>query len=251
MKCLIFEEVVFGRYSIYDTNYRLYKYNDNFCRLVKINYQRQKGFEVINEPSKYQVEGESDRTSLSRTKRNIREISLCNDFEYFATITVNSANADRFSLDECQELLRKKFKKLKRKNSNFAYIFITEKHKDGAFHFHGLIRGIDDFYINSNGYLSHEIFDEIGFNSFSKIKDYIKCCNYITKYITKECVRNTSGTVYISSRGLKKADVYDYKNIDYDNYDFENEFCKIKEFKIDEMPRELIYQLMGVENEKI
>lgn len=76
------------------------------------------------------------RCSLSRTKRNIREIALSNDFEYFATITVASEKADRFNLDECQEKLRKIFKKLKRKNKNFAYIFITEKHQNGAFHFH-------------------------------------------------------------------------------------------------------------------
>lgn len=242
---------MYTKNSVYTTNHRLYKYNDSFCRLVKINFQRQQGFEEVEKTKKCEGKGESDRTSISRTKRNIREISLCNDFEYFATITVNSANADRFSLDECQELLRKKFKKLKRKNNNFAYIFITEKHKDGAFHFHGLLKGIDDFYINSNGYLSHKIFDEIGFNSFSKIKDYVKCCNYITKYITKDCVRNTAGTVYISSRGLKKADVYDYKVLDFDDYDYENDYCKIKDFTIEEMPRDLLYQLMEVENEKV
>ena len=242
---------LYTKSSVYVTNYRLYKYNDEFCRLVKINSQRQKGFEEMKQDKKYKAEGESDRTSLSRTKRNIREISLCNNFEYFATITVNSENADRFSLDECQELLRKKFKKLKRNNSNFAYIFITEKHKDGAFHFHGLIKGIDNFYINDNGYLSHKIFDEIGFNSFSKINNYIKCCNYITKYITKDCVRNSAGTVYIASRGLKKADIYDYQKLDFDDFDYENEYCKIKDFTIQEMPKELIYQLMGGENEKV
>lgn len=83
---------------------------------------------------------EVERISLSRTKRDIKEIALCNNFTYFATLTIDSKNCDRFSLTECQELLRKKLKKLKRKNSDFAYLFITEKHKNGAFHFHGLIR---------------------------------------------------------------------------------------------------------------
>ena len=72
----------------------------------------------------------------------------------------------------------------------------------------GLVKGIDDFYSNEFGFLSHELFDTMGFNSFSKIRDYNKCCNYITKYITKDCVKNDAGTVYISSRGLKKASRY-------------------------------------------
>lgn len=130
---------------VYSTHFKLYVYNDINCRLVKLNAQREKGYEEIRKKKKIsnyieKDDAEINRVSISRTKRNIREIALSNNFEYFATITVNSKNADRFSLDECQELLRKKFKKLKRINKNFAYIFITEKHKDGAFHFHGLIK---------------------------------------------------------------------------------------------------------------
>lgn len=237
--------------NIYYVNYKLYKYNDDFCRLVKIKNQREKGWEEVEDTKSKSDKNDIEKSSLSRTKRNIRELALSNNFEYFATITVNSKNADRFSLDECQDLLKKKFKKLKRINKNFAYIFITEKHKDGAFHFHGLVKGIEDFYINNNGYLSHHIFDEVGFNSFSAIKDYSKCCNYITKYITKDCVKNTSGYIYISSRGLKKADTYDYNNINFNNWSFENDFCCIKDFKISEIPKDLLLQLMGDENGKI
>jgi len=148
---------------------------------------------------------EVERISLSRTKREIKEIALCNNFSHFATITINSQNCDRYSLTDCQKLLKKKLQKIKRINKNFAYIFITEKHKDGAFHFHGLVRDIGDFYINKNGYKSNKILDEIGFNSFSEIKDYFKCCNYILKYVTKDCVRNDANQIYIRSRGLKFA----------------------------------------------
>ena len=130
---------VIGRKSIYSTNFRLYQYNDEDFRIVKINYQREKGWE-LEKKSKFTNKEEVQRISLSRTKRNIRELSLCNDFEYFATITVNSEFADRFHLDECQELLKRKLQKIKRNNKDFKYLFITEKHKNGAFHFHGLIR---------------------------------------------------------------------------------------------------------------
>ena len=234
--------------NIRDTRYFLYQYNDKNFRFVKIKSCRLPGWESTTNDKSHFVprvtpDDEIDRVSLSRSRRMIRELALCNDFEYFATLTINSVNCDRFSLTACQDLLRKKLKKLKRINKNFAYIFITEKHKNGAFHFHGLIKGVTDFYINDNGYLSHSLFDELGFNSFSKIRDYTKTCNYILKYITKDCVRNEKGTIYISSRGLKKAEKYEIKDLDIP-YDFDNDYCSIKDYEIDKIPDEIKLKLL-------
>lgn len=220
----------------------LYQYNDDYFRIVYSKCVRQKGFEDIKEKNNYIPKTDSEevqRISISRSKKNIRELCFCNNFEYFATITVNCANADRFSLTECQNLLRKKLKKLKRKNKDFAFVFITEKHKDGAFHFHGMVKGLD-MYINKNGYFSNKIFDEVGFNSFSKIKDYYKCCNYITKYITKDCVKNESNQIYFCSRGLKRADKYLIEPIDIE-WSFENDFCKIKDFCCSDLTKEELF----------
>lgn len=79
---------------------------------------------------------ELERISLSRTKRNIKELALCNNFEYFATVTIASTACDRYNLIECQKKFKRKLKTIKKYNNNFKYLFITEKHKDGAFHFH-------------------------------------------------------------------------------------------------------------------
>jgi len=235
---------LFSKNEVFDSKYYLYQYNDSDFRVVLQKYHKKKGFENTKE-SKYTNADETERISLSRTKRNIRELCLCNDFEYFATLTINSKNCDRFSLTECQELLRKKLKKLKRINTNFAYLFITKKHKDGAFHFHGMIKGVQNFYKNENGYLSHALFDEIGFNSFSKIKDYSMCCNYITKYITKDCVKNEAGTIYISSRGLKKALKYEISPLDI-NFTYENDFVKLRDFRIEELTQEELLNFINI-----
>lgn len=196
--------------------YRLYSYNGtgNY-RIVRLKsssgYTGRTLSQIVEElttPKKLEsFDSESSRCSLSRTKRRIKEICLCNEFEYFVTLTINSKNSDRFNLDEVQSTLKKKFIYYKRKNKEFKYIFITEKHKDGAFHFHGMMKNIDenDIYINDFGYYSSHYFDKLGFNSFSKIVDYNKCCNYIMKYITKDCVRNSNGYIYIYSQGLKKC----------------------------------------------
>lgn len=188
-------------------------------------------------------EEESERASISRTKRNIKEICLANRFEYFATFTINKQSCNRLVLTECQDLLKKKLKALKRKNADFGYIFITEKHDKGGFHFHGFIKGIDvsdfvqytekDFDLSLGNKLPTKLiksikrgdiiyhfpfFDSTGWNTISPIRDYNKACNYIMKYITKDCVRNEHNQIYISSRGLKKAERVEVMPFDINHY---------------------------------
>lgn len=236
--------LIFNKNHVYSTRFFLYNYNDNNFRIVKVKSCRNSGFEEIKKKHNFiDVNSEEvQKSSLSRTKRNIRELALCNDFEYFATFTVNSEKCDRYSLNDVQDKLKKVLHKIKRNNKDFAFLIITEKHKDGAFHFHGLIKGISDLYVNNNGYLSSMIFDnELGFNSFSKIKDYTKCCNYILKYITKDCIKNSHNQIYISSRGLKKATREEFTNIDF-TPTFSNDFVEIKDFTVDSLSKdELLY----------
>lgn len=183
----------------------LYQYNDNNIRLVF-----NKSFVGINKANiKEKTEDEKNSNSLnsaiSRSRKVIREYSMCNDFKYFFTSTVNSSVCNRYSLDVTQDKIRYIIKEfIKRKNKDFKYVFITEKHKDGAFHFHGLCSDLE-LYTNKNGYLSSSAFDKLGFNSFSEIKSREKVSNYILKYITKDCVRNSRGSLYFCSRRFKKS----------------------------------------------
>lgn len=111
--------------------------------------------------------------------------------------------------------------------------------------FIGLCNDTLDFYINQNGYLSSRDFDELGFNSFSKIENLEKVSNYILKYITKDCVKNSKGTVYISSRGLKKATVTELSN-DLDiNFDYINDYCSIKDFNVNNLSRDELLNIMS------
>lgn len=239
---------LFNKNDVYTSKTFLYQYNDNNFRVVLQKFCKNKGFEEINKQETFikQTEDEElQRVSLSRTKRNIREIALCNEFTHFATLTINSRFNDRFSLTECQNVLKKKIQnKIRKKNKDFAYIFITEKHKDGAFHFHGLVKNLD-FYTNKNGYLSNKVFDEIGFNSFSEIRDFDKTCNYITKYITKDCVKNENNQIYISSRGLKKATKYEIDNINID-WAYENDYCKIRDFNVNDLKSDELIKMMNI-----
>lgn len=230
---------IFNKNDVYKTRFFVYTYNNNDLRIVKVKSCKLPDFEEQKKLGTFDYNSEEvSRCSLSRTRRNIREIALCNEFDYFATLTVDSQFGDRYSLEDCQNKLKKILKKIKRKNKDFRYIFITEKHKDSAFHFHGLCSEFDDLYTNDNGYLSSYILsNELGFNSFSKIKDYTKCCNYITKYITKDCIKNSHNQVYISSRGLKKASREEFEFLDFEPT-FTNDFCEIKDIQLSELTQE-------------
>lgn len=77
--------------------------------------------------------------------------------------------------------------------------------------------------------------DEMGFNTFSAIKDYNKCCSYITKYVTKSCIKNEHNQIYFCSRGLNRAEEELMIDTDlttiFDNV-FQNEYCQKKDFDI-------------------
>ena len=110
----------------------------------------------------------------------------------------------------------------------------------------GLVANIP-LIVNKNGYLSNPTLNKFGYNSFSKIIDYNRCCNYITKYITKDCIRNEHNQIYISSRGLKKADKYEIPCLDLD-WSFENDYCKIIEFSSSDLSKNEIFQILGLYN---
>lgn len=126
---------LFSQNYAYTPKCYLYNYNDRYFRICSINFCREQGFEDIVSKNKIDKK-EVERVSVSRTRRNVRELALCNDFEYFCTITVNSAKCDRYSLDEVQDNLRKCLRNIRNDCDYFKYLIITEKHKDGAFHFH-------------------------------------------------------------------------------------------------------------------
>lgn len=222
---------LFHSSEVYSEKYYLKQYNDSYFRIIHC-YVRGKGFESINK--KKSSKDEVERCSVSRSKKNIRELAFCNPFTHFVTFTVRPEFANRFDLDECQDKLRELMKAYKRKNPKLIYLFITEKHQNGAYHFHGLMGNFDkalknDLYTNQYGYISSKHWDKLGWNSFSEIKDFNKCCNYITKYITPDCVRNSSGTIYISSRGLRKADKYEIPPVNFLKWQYENDYVQIKD----------------------
>lgn len=200
---------------------------------------RSAGFEECssNRSSKYSSEelsSETFRCSLSRTKSRILEYILCNDFEYFFTQTVSpSSSISRYDCDVIIKKVVEKFNYMKKNSNKFLYMFVAEKHKDGAIHLHGVLSLEQKFlYVNDNGYYSIKNLDKLGFNSLSKIRNKEATACYMTKYITKDMVENSHHQRYFCSKGLQRyrKEKCDFSVIQNLTPFFENDF--IKKYKI-------------------
>ena len=231
----------------------LYNYNNSgFYRLVELKNTTS----LAKSQQKKQPNTSTDNmyyNNISRSKKSVKELALCNDFNYFVTITIKN-DYNRFNIDNAFFFLQKFCKKYKRKFSSFSYVFIAEYHKNGAIHFHGLcsvpFNAIDfDLYPrtirnqkNNKFYhcFSSFIFDDFGRNTFQPISSKEKISSYILKYITKDCIRTSTHRLYMCSRGLKHADKTYYNNEKlneiYNNKKFfENDFYRIIDFHADEL----------------
>lgn len=188
--------------------------------------------------------------NLVRARTTVFELVLCNEWEHFATLTLDQRKYDRYDLDKFAKDISQFIRdKRKRYGTKLAYLLIPEQHKDGAWHMHGLFNGIpadaiSEFVAHGNktlqtlkrrGYKNWQDYaDSFGFVSLSKIKDKLSTAFYITKYISKDMsarVEDINKHLYYASLRLKRAEkaaVFYTNEPELDKYcDFDTEFCKI------------------------
>lgn len=95
--------------------------------------------------------------------------------------------------------------------------------------------GENDLKTNQYGFLDWEAYSKkFGFFSCSPINDSDRCAAYITKYISKgfsESDFSAGAHLFFASQGLKGATCIRKQIVErcpIENWDFENEWCKIK-----------------------
>ena len=196
--------------------------------------------------------------SISRTKSRVFELAACNEFQHFCTFTQDEKLRDRFDLSE----FRKDFAQLVRninrgRETKIKYLLIPEKHKNGAWHMHGLLSGLqpDDlrpFELTENiperlkkmirG--GTAVYDwtryrrAFGYFTCTEIESREACAKYVTKYISKDLqktVREGGEHLFFASQGLKGRKTLLKNCADrcpVEKWDFEYDFIRISE-----MPR--------------
>lgn len=134
--------------------------------------------------------------AFKRSKNMIYKLA-CNNkpWDYFVTFTFNSDKVDRYNFSEVSKKLSKWIDNIKQKYGckDMGYIIVPEKHKDGAWHFHGLFKNCDNLNFIDSGIKDKQgrtIYNisnyKFGFTTATKLSDIDKAVSYILKYISKD-----------------------------------------------------------------
>lgn len=226
--------------------YTIHRYRDDIYKVVAFKGNRDPDSMYIRDREDQQHNDAKLDSNFSRARSMVLQYALCNPWDYFFTGTLDREKMDRYDLDtfasRLMQFIRDKRKKYAAK---FQVLLVPERHKDGAWHIHGLIYGLPDIalcpfappapqHLIQHGFLNWpDYMEKFGFCSLAPIRDPIATAFYITKYISKDLSRRSEDLgkhLYFHSRPLKKAakasDVY-YYNPGLDEVCTEDhDFCK-------------------------
>ena len=197
---------------------------------------------------KRDVNKEKLSNNIARARSKIFEYAICNEFEYFVTLTLNRDYLDRYDLKEYIKKLGQFIRDYRKKyKANVQYLLIPEKHIDGAWHMHGLLKGIpkEQLKINKHGYKDWEAYSKrFGYISIDDIRNQVAVSKYITKYISKSInngggVKEKESKLYYCSRGLKRPKKINEGTLNTDQlnnifFEFENDYIKSATLNFDE-----------------
>lgn len=85
--------------------------------------------------------GERSPQSISRTKRNVRDIVACNDFDLAVTLEINPRKVPISKQEDTIQEIIEFLKSIKRTHKDFCWLLIPEKYPSGKrLHLHGLLK---------------------------------------------------------------------------------------------------------------
>jgi len=226
--------------------YNIYRYTDQIYKVVH--------FKSSNIPCRLgsgEVKHHDEKldSSISRAKRNILELALCNDWEYFCTFTITGEKYDRHDLKGWNKKFKQWLRDQRKKHGKpFRFVLVPEQHADGSWHMHGLFDSSPDIVsfetlwkrgenipwkLVKGGYFNWPDYQKkFGFCSFGKIRNKVAVAFYITKYISKslsDTCMPVGMDLYAASEGLNRASFHGdvYGDCCYLNRFLENhyEFC--------------------------
>ena len=234
--------------------YTIHKYREDTFKVVcfKRNLDSDGLALRVRDPDEFQHNETKLDNNLSRARAMVLQYALCNLWEWFFTGTLDKRKYDRFNLDKYMIDLPQWVRDMRKKyKAKFQVLLVPERHGDGAWHIHGLVRGlppsalipfhctakqgeripqklVDGGFFNWPDYQ-----DKFGFCSMGVVRNPIATAYYITKYISKDLAGRGGDLgkhLYFHSRPLKTAhrvsDVYAYNRQLEDYCVNDYDFCK-------------------------
>lgn len=233
-----------GYCSLYEYDKMIFKsYNGDIRKAILMRSVRKKGYQEISKTKvqKGTVNTEKLDNNISRARAVIHELALCNQWDYFVTLTLSKEKSDRYNMEQFNRRMNTHIKLHNRKyGTSVKYLLIPEQHEDGAWHMHGLVRGISshDITINEHGYLDWISYAEkFGYCSMEKVRNHEAVSKYITKYVTKDMrkrIKELNAHLYYSSKGLQRAKIEMTGTLSKEppvTPSYENDYCKVWDIK--------------------
>lgn len=216
-----------------DTSMRVVVYNSHvyhtpsWNKMVSIRFGRKMYEPRFNaRTGELLKKADSERRSIRRAKCTLVDLAKKNAFEYFGTLTLDSAKHDVANISSCVEKMRKALKNYtelaKLDGKDFKYIVVPEfGSRQGRLHFHFLMKGLreTDLFRNQYGKLDFKYFKErFGFVQITRIgnnrSDLERVAVYCGKYMTKDNVQVGTHR-YFRSTGLIKPECKVYRHINF------------------------------------
>lgn len=154
-------------------------------------------------------EGADMERSMRRARAKLRRLALANGFEYFVTLTLDPEKIDRYDGEAVVKALGRWCDNMVRRHG-LRYILVPERHKDGAFHFHGFMAGkglkVEDSGVEWDGRPVYNLPQwSLGFTTAQRLYgDYHAAVGYCCKYIGKQDGERPLGRWYYSGGALQE-----------------------------------------------
>ena len=190
--------------------------------------------------------------SVKRAKDSIFDYVMNNpELDYFFTFTIDPSKYNRNDASGISKLVQDWLGNTVR-STGMSYLMITERHKDGGIHFHGLMSIAPEYLVDSGTKKYGKMIirnekavsmglklssgrtiynfplwaDRFGHTNIMKVQgERSAVAYYITKYITKDS-KMIFGKFYWHSRDLKKPKI-GYYNVNYDELTHLKEYSNV------------------------
>lgn len=182
-------------------NVRVKTYPDGTKQYMYSERMNEKGYKVENREKTGQEVERGERQNMTRAVQKVYDLARSNVFDWFITMTFDSEKVDRYNYNACADAIKGFTKKLCKDGNQ--WIIVPEQHKDGAFHFHGLISGALDLTYHADGVYNLNNYG-YGFTTATRIRDRARVSTYISKYLTKKITVPKGRKRYWASRSLQR-----------------------------------------------
>lgn len=151
----------------------------------------------------------SEQVSINRSIQTVYKYAQANTWQYFVTLTFKrDGKVNVYDYADCVKKLTVWLNNQRKKCTDLKYLFVPEMHKDGAFHFHGLIANCAGLTFSDSGRVAignkaykrtkeNQHFPIIynmdnwkyGWSTATAVVSSCKSASYICKYITKDLIQ--------------------------------------------------------------